>query len=70
MTEKKKCKCSGKSVPVPQDSDMPRNLETETMITPDDFGKIHDKDGKVSKKSVEESVVMTNPDVSSMESRG
>ena len=70
MTEKKKCKCSVKSVPVSQDPNTPMTMETETMITPDDFGKIHDKDGKVSKKSVEESIVMTNPDVDSMGSRG
>lgn len=71
MTEKNKCACSEESVQVPQDPNMPRDLATETMITPDDFGRIcNDEDGKVSEKSIEESVVMTNPDVDSMESRG
>lgn len=66
MKDQKKCACSkGKATE-------PKDIDTETMITPEDFGKISKKkgNGPVSEKSVEESVVMINPDAESMDSRG
>ena len=50
-----------------------KNIKTETMLTPDDLKpakKTNDRKEGVSCKEVEESVVMINPDVDSMESRG
>lgn len=65
MKESKGCRCSKK------DANKPKEVKTETMITPDDLGKIAPNvDGKVSEESVEESVIMINPDVESMDSRG
>ncbi len=64
MKKIRKCACSVKGAE-------PKDVKTETMVTPNDFGKIKkDTVGEVSEESVEESVVMINPDAESMNSRG
>lgn len=72
MKEEKNCACSkGESAKTAEPNNL-RDLNTETMVTPGDLGKMpKESDGEgVSEESVEESVVMINPDVDSMESRG
>lgn len=75
MNDSNRCACSDKNsnndMPSDRDTNAPKDIKTETMVTPDDFGKVREEvDGVVSEESVEESVVMINPDVDSMESRG
>lgn len=63
MKESNKCACSTKN--------KEKNVKAETMVVPDDVGKMNNKNnGESNDESVEESVVMVNPDADSMGSRG
>lgn len=71
MEGTKKCGCAGESIEQQAgDPNKPKDIQTETMVTPDDFGRIKNPEDGVTQKDVDESTVLINPDVDSMESRG
>lgn len=60
-----KCGCSKK------ETGKTKDIDVETMVTPDDFGRMENMtDGVVDEEELGESVVKINPDVESMDSRG
>lgn len=71
MEGTKKCGCTGRGTEQQAgDPNKPKDIQTETMVTPDDFGRIKNPEDGVTQKDVDESTVLINPDVDSMESRG
>lgn len=72
MADAKRCGCAKGAAKgqVESDPNKPKDIETETMVTPNDFGRIRNPEDGVTEQDVEESTVMINPDVESMESRG
>lgn len=71
MEGTKKCGCGGSGTQQQAgDPNKPRDIQTETMVTPDDFGRIKNPEDGVTQRDVDESTVLINPDVDSMESRG
>ena len=51
-------------------SNTPQNIQTNTMITSDDFAEVRNIQSYVTQTEVDEATVAVNPDAESMESRG